>query len=373
MNKYNLNKEDIIARLPQDKKIKEYINRNLIFLMVGGSHAYGTNTESSDFDIRGIFVGEKENIIGNNRVDQFEDKTNDITIYELSKAINLISEQNPNMHEILFCDEDNIIFATEEYWNIRKNNQKFISSLARHKYSGYAMSQLKRIKGHSKWLIREQSGEFNKKPEILDFCRIIETDGKTHRDKNHLLSWSQCSFLTKETNTIYKVWILGKFGEILNFNGWVDNDNYTFYFEENIDKHNSKFVGLLFFAKDEFNNSLDNYNAWKHWKENRNKDRHKTEQDYGYDTKHAMHLVRLLRMGYEILSEGIVNVKRPDAKELLQIRNGSWSYEVLIQYTEDMDKRKLEGAYKFTKLPKSVDKNFVNSILIETYKNFWNK
>src|SRR5579875_1443529 len=37
---------------------------------------------------------------------------------------------------------------------------------------------------------------------------------------------------------------------------------------------------------------------------------------HGYDTKNAMHLVRLYRMGYEILTEGVVRVRRPDAKEL---------------------------------------------------------
>ena len=38
-----------------------------------------------------------------------------------------------------------------------------------------------------------------------------------------------------------------------------------------------------------------------------------------------------------------------------------------------MDKIVLEEDYKNTKLPRSVDRNFVNEVLIKTYKGFWDK
>jgi len=44
------------------------------------------------------------------------------------------------------------------------------------------------------------------------------------------------------------------------------------------------------------------------------------EAKFGFDTKHAMHLIRLLRMAREILETGVVHVKRPDAEELSAIR-----------------------------------------------------
>jgi uncharacterized protein len=61
------------------------------------------------------------------------------------------------------------------------------------------------------------------------------------------------------------------------------------------------------------------------------------EQAYGYDTKHAMHLVRLMRMCREILTEGRVVVKRPDREELLAIRNGAWPYEKVVAWAEEQD------------------------------------
>lgn len=70
------------------------------------------------------------------------------------------------------------------------------------------------------------------------------------------------------------------------------------------------------------------------WRANRNPARAAIEAEHGYDCKHAMHLVRLLRMGEEVLTEGMVRVYRPDREELLAIRNGAWSYEEVVSWAE---------------------------------------
>src|SRR6185436_7068494 len=69
--------------------------------------------------------------------------------------------------------------------------------------------------------------------------------------------------------------------------------------------------------------------AWQHfvtWRAERNPQRAELETRYGYDTKHAMHLIRLLRMGEEVLSGKGVIVRRPDAADLRAIREGAWTY-----------------------------------------------
>lgn len=59
-------------------------------------------------------------------------------------------------------------------------------------------------------------------------------------------------------------------------------------------------------------------------------------EPFGYNTKHGAHLVRLLRMGREILTTGEVHVWRGDrdADELVAIRDGAWSHERLIAEAE---------------------------------------
>lgn len=54
--------------------------------------------------------------------------------------------------------------------------------------------------------------------------------------------------------------------------------------------------------------------------------RKKIVEKFGYDTKNAAHLIRLLRMGIEFFQTGKVNVYREkDADELIAIKRGEWS------------------------------------------------
>ena len=77
--------------------------------------------------------------------------------------------------------------------------------------------------------------------------------------------------------------------------------------------------------------------------------------------------------GEEILTEGIVRVKRPDAKELLAIRNGEWSYEQLLDFAEGKDKLIRETLYKTSHLPKTVDQKLAAKVLMEVQDLCWNK
>lgn len=50
-------------------------------------------------------------------------------------------------------------------------------------------------------------------------------------------------------------------------------------------------------------------------------------EKFGYDCKNAAHLIRLLRMGIEFLTDGQLRVFREDATELKEIKSGQWSLE----------------------------------------------
>lgn len=85
--------------------------------------------------------------------------------------------------------------------------------------------------------------------------------------------------------------------------------------------------------------------------------------------KHAMHLMRLLRMGKEILSTGKVNVLRPDREELLALRNGAWSYDKLIEEAEKAEKE-LDYLYENSPLQKSPRDKEIDKLLIEITEEF---
>ena len=48
---------------------------------------------------------------------------------------------------------------------------------------------------------------------------------------------------------------------------------------------------------------------------------------FGYDTKNAAHLIRLLKMGMEALVEHKLNVMRKDATTLIDIKKGRWTLD----------------------------------------------
>lgn len=99
--------------------------------------------------------------------------------------------------------------------------------------------------------------------------------------------------------------------------------------------------------------------------------RKKLVEKFGYDTKNAAHLIRLLRMGIEFLNEGVLYVDRGavgDAPQLLSIKMGEWSLDQVKAEADRLFKRS-EEAYDRCKLPPKVDTQAVDKIVIEIVRS----
>ncbi len=76
--------------------------------MLGGSHSYGLNTESSDIDHRGIFLNETcHEIIGLGRFDHHPGDENEVDgcYWELRRFLHLLQKGNTQGLELLFNDD----------------------------------------------------------------------------------------------------------------------------------------------------------------------------------------------------------------------------------------------------------------------------
>lgn len=84
-------------------------------------------------------------------------------------------------------------------------------------------------------------------------------------------------------------------------------------------------------------------------------------EKFGYDTKNAAHLIRLLRMAIEFLNEGRLYVQRPDAQNLLEIKRGEWTLE---QVKKEADRLFILANEAYTKsyLKNDVDFNKINDL-----------
>lgn len=82
-----------------------------------------------------------------------------------------------------------------------------------------------------------------------------------------------------------------------------------------------------------------------------------------YNTKAALHFVRLMRMCEEILLGRGVIVKRPDAEELLSIRSNAWSFNKLVDFYKEMTDKITIAAEK-SLLPVSPDYDLLDQVCI---------
>lgn len=107
---------------------------------------------------------------------------------------------------------------------------------------------------------------------------------------------------------------------------------------------------------------MKHWDSYQTWKTHRNPARAELERQHGYDTKHAMHLIRLMRMGLEVLETGDLRVRRDDADELSAIRDGAMGFDELLAAATGLQKS-MEKAAAMTSLPADVDRDRVDVLL----------
>lgn len=347
------------------RSAQQLMKENMLVKHYAGSHAYGTALPSSDVDFRGVFVADPINV----RTPFFpvseatDSDEEDTKLFELAHFVKLTLDCNPNVVETLWVDDDDIVFRTDAYDHLREHRHQLLSAKIAYTTSGYALSQLKRIKGHNKWITNPQSEE---PPHQKDFVTLIQWFGEEKvMPRDFDLSEYKVHYrLVPYGHETYGLY------ETRGFSTFSDDGTLNTMFEG--ERHNLGLpLAVVKFNKGEYNSTKETWsNYWK-WKKNRNEARGELEEQFGYDTKHAMHLVRLLRMGYEALTEGELYVKRPDADELLAIRDGAWEYDDLVKYAEEMDELVRGKLLEETKLPRKPNVKLAAQLVMEVQDIVW--
>jgi predicted nucleotidyltransferase len=93
-------------------------------------------------------------------------------------------------------------------------------------------------------------------------------------------------------------------------------------------------------------------------------------EKHGYDPINASHLIRLLRMGIEMLSTGELTVERPDAPQLIEIKQGAWSLDQVEKEAERLF-AKVEEALMISTLPNNVDRSLIDDLAVDIVKTAW--
>jgi len=99
--------------------------------------------------------------------------------------------------------------------------------------------------------------------------------------------------------------------------------------------------------------------------------RHEFIDVYGYDVKAAMHIIRLLNEGIELMRAGTITLPRPEKELLITIRTGQYgSLERVLSLANELF-LELEQAESQSQLPETVDREAISRLVSETYLRHW--
>lgn len=362
-----------------------------LYLTIRGSHSYGTNIPTSDIDFAGVFMQSHDDIIGRNYVEQINDATNDIVIYELRRFLELCGNNNPNILELLNTTNDCVIFKHPSFDKILKNKKKFITKQCGDTFGGYAKTQINKAKGQDKKQNWEKDRVVRKTP--LDFC-YIHFGEKTLplslylESRNMSQGYGGLSKVphSKDLYAFYydhhaekvfksKTWrFLQKLG-LVKLSGYrgISFMNSNELRLSSIPKDSiSDFISFVTYNKDGYSQHCKDFREYEEWLSKRNEQRWVDVESHGQkiDGKNMMHCYRLAEMASEIAKGEGVNVKRKNSDFLISIRKGEVDLETLIGNVECMidDAR---NRFKESNLPDRVDVNLINSLLVKIRKEVY--
>ena len=307
------------------------LGNNIIILTLGGSYAYGTNTETSDLDIRGCALNSKMQILTNENFEQFVNEKTDTTIYAFNKLISLLCNCNPNTIEMLGNKSEHYLYVSPIGKEFIDNKNLFLSKKAIYSFGGYANQQLRRLENKSNRLVGQAKNEEHIFKTIdhamFDFKQrhfTMPDDAiKLYIDKAVQKGYNTEIFM--DVNLTHY--------PLRDYSGMISEMQSIVKAYGKIGKRNQKAIEA---------NKLG---------------------------KHMMHLIRLYMMCLDILEKGEINTYRDKEHDLLMdIRNGKYldeNRQPVPEFYEMVDayERKLDYAKENTNLPDNPDYKKINEFV----------
>jgi predicted nucleotidyltransferase len=364
-----------------------------IFVALAGSQAHGTARDGSDVDLRGVCVAPLEvrlSLFGT--FEQHEGPLEgdlaaevlprlrghptaarglavgtECVVFDVAKFVDLCARANPNALEILFADERDWVLERPAWQRLHAERQRFLTRKVQQTFLGYAMVQLRKIKTHRGWLLAPPAA----KPTRAEFG-LPEAGGTLSADDQNRIEESIADKIRSygiddvEMPSHTRIAVQERMDELRR-------DTLAAPAEEVGARMRAVATHALSIPRDvaaalnaekRYRAAMKHWEAYQAWKSQRSPARAELERRHGYDTKHAMHLVRLMRMGLEVLERGELMVRRPDAAELDAIRGGALSFDELLDAAARLQ-QSMESAAAVTSLPEDVDRGDVDRLVFE--------
>lgn len=308
---------------------------------IAGSHLFGTNSEKSDKDFKGIYLPMIQDCITGNVKHTIRTTTNTLTgirnssedidseFYSLQKFLKLVEEGQTVALELLFTPESHILEKSQEWDYIISQRDKLLHSGIK-SFIGYARQQSDRY-----GLMGSKMQEIDKMIDIL-YKFNPKTKIKDNREEIlYLMPINHCKFITNQ--------IKGQEYEYLVING--------------------KLFDIRTSIEDVLNRLIKTSQAYG----TRARD---ASENNAFDAKAVSHALRVCYQGIELLTEHKITLplKAEVKNEVLKCKSGNMPFnEANVKIIELFNK--LNQAYTNTSLPNKVETEY---ILFEIYGNIYN-
>lgn len=342
---------------PEYDRIRDNIDYNkFMFVTLSGSHAYGTNVEGQDVDIRGLVEPQIQDMIGLaqigqnsgvDRFDQFRDVDLDMTVYGFNRFMQLAVNGNPNVLELLGCRQDQYSYVQAEGQLLLDNKHLFVTKKAARQFSGYADEQLNRLK---LFIAKNNVSESQRLQEALlditsklqryeDECEIphgaFEIGVRNVDGQNKIVIVPSEEILYNQHSGY----------DIVKLKQFISKIQERVKAYETVGKRNS-------YAMEKSPMKLN---------------------------KHIMSLVRAYNMGIDMLETGeIVTYREKDHDLLMSIRSGQMTnkdgqLESKFNDTLNVLRAQFRQAMDKSKIPETIDKDSVDKLIISINKQIIDK
>ena len=355
--------------MAETKKIKE----RLLFSTITGSKLFGTESENSDTDIKGIFLPDIRNLILQNSSDLYDFSTNsnqkntnddiDEKYFSLQFFLNLISKGDSNCIDILFAyTNKKCTLHIDPLWEeLIKNTDKLISKniirslqicrsqcIKKH-YKGEKLNVFINLKNYIK-----KSIEDNKFKQKLTLESILFKDYNILYDENKKKEYYKNNRLIGYTYS-------------QNLNGISDNldilkcfskDNYLL-----INEYKFPLDERIVLIYEKLNSIINNYG-------DRTK---KASENKGADYKALSHCIRNIFEVEEIINKGKISFPLKD-KQLefvrsIKFKTTKMNYDEIIEWISKKYDEINNKLIKESNLRDNPDKEWIDNFILKCYDN----
>jgi hypothetical protein len=345
----------------------------LLYEYIRGSQSHGLDTETSDIDTGGVYIAPEDEFFSMNCRDHISSEKNDDSWWELGNFAKLISESDPNALESLFVPDECILYCSPLFEEFRKHRDEFISKKSFYRFGGYAANQIERARGLNKMISMPDNME-RKTP--LDFCfttiDVNGNQGSVNFDCMFQPRDQKKAGLSKIPNMPGMYYVFYDETGTKGYRGIVADDSNELRLSS-IPK-GEKPIFIISYNASAYSQHCKKYKEWKEWKEKRNPVRYQSNLHKNYDAKNVCECFRLVTMAIEIANgEGVKCDRRNiDRDFLLSIKQHKFEYDEIMRMLERR-KSEMDEAFRNSKIRKNVDKDWIESKLVEIKKKFYAK